>query len=193
MLELDDIQSGVLRPRPSPYAATYVLFRIDDRRAGRELMRRFCGVVASAAHPAGPAGDTWVSVAVTYSGLSRARRAARVARELRLGVPAGNGRARRRARRHRREQPELTGRSRSGSRDVHVIMTAVAPDRPRLEAALVAGARCIRAPPRRHRHLAAGLPRARHRARAVRVSRRDRAARDRRQRPAANQSRANRR
>lgn len=30
MLELDDIQSGVLRPRPSPYAATYVLFRIDD-------------------------------------------------------------------------------------------------------------------------------------------------------------------
>ena len=40
MLELDDIQSGVLRPRPSPYAATYVLFRIDERKAGRELMRR---------------------------------------------------------------------------------------------------------------------------------------------------------
>ena len=36
-LELDDIQSGVLRPRPTPYAATYLLFRIDDRRAGREL------------------------------------------------------------------------------------------------------------------------------------------------------------
>src|SRR6185369_4520699 len=69
MLELDDIQGGVLRPRPSPYAATYVLFRIDDRHAGRELMRRFCGVVASAAHPASPAGDTWVSVALTYSGL----------------------------------------------------------------------------------------------------------------------------
>ena len=34
-LELDDIQSGVLRPRPSPYAATYLLFRIDDRAAGR--------------------------------------------------------------------------------------------------------------------------------------------------------------
>jgi deferrochelatase/peroxidase EfeB len=33
-LELDDIQSGVLRPRPTPYAATYVLFRIDDRNAG---------------------------------------------------------------------------------------------------------------------------------------------------------------
>jgi hypothetical protein len=30
MLELDDIQSGVLRPRPTPYVATYVLFRIDS-------------------------------------------------------------------------------------------------------------------------------------------------------------------
>ncbi len=38
MLELEDIQSGVLRPRPSPYAATYILLRIDDRKAGRELM-----------------------------------------------------------------------------------------------------------------------------------------------------------
>ena len=25
MLELDDIQSGVLRPRPTPYAATYIV------------------------------------------------------------------------------------------------------------------------------------------------------------------------
>ena len=39
-LELADIQSGVLRPRPTPYAATYIVFRIDDRKAGRELMRR---------------------------------------------------------------------------------------------------------------------------------------------------------
>ena len=52
MLELDDIQSGVLRPRPVPYAAAYVLFRIDDGKAGRELMRLIRPVVASAAHPA---------------------------------------------------------------------------------------------------------------------------------------------
>ena len=58
MLELDDIQSGVLRPRPSPYAATYILLRIDDRRAGRELMGRLAGVVASAAHPTSPARPT---------------------------------------------------------------------------------------------------------------------------------------
>ena len=69
MLELDDIQSGVLRPRPTPYAATYVLLRIDDRKAGRELMRRASKVVASAANPTSPAGEAWVSVAVSFWGL----------------------------------------------------------------------------------------------------------------------------
>ena len=37
MLELDDIQSGVLRPRPTPYVATYIALRIDDRQAGRAV------------------------------------------------------------------------------------------------------------------------------------------------------------
>src|SRR5512134_3154305 len=69
MLELDDIQSGVLRPRPTPYAATYILLRIDNRKAGRELMGRASYVVASAANPTSPAGDAWVSVAVTFQGL----------------------------------------------------------------------------------------------------------------------------
>ena len=76
MLELDDIQSGVLFPRPTPYAATYLLFRIDNRKAGRELMRRTARVVASAAHPISPAGDAWFSVALTFQGLKA------------LGVPA---------------------------------------------------------------------------------------------------------
>jgi Dyp-type peroxidase family len=68
-LELDDIQSGVLRARPTPYAATYIVLRIDDRNAGRELMRRVSRVVTSAANPASPLADTWVSVALTYHGL----------------------------------------------------------------------------------------------------------------------------
>jgi Dyp-type peroxidase family len=68
-LELDDIQSGVLRPRPTPYAATYIAFRIDEQAAGRELLRRLASVVASVGHPTSPAGDTWVSVALTYPGL----------------------------------------------------------------------------------------------------------------------------
>ncbi|HEU4390553.1 MAG TPA: peroxidase, partial [Blastocatellia bacterium] len=62
-LELDDIQSGVLRPRPAPYVATYIALRIDDRNAGRELMRRASGVVISAANPTSPLADTWVSIA----------------------------------------------------------------------------------------------------------------------------------
>ena len=49
MLELDDIQSGVLHGRPSPYAAVYILLRVDDRRAGRELLRRLIPALASAA------------------------------------------------------------------------------------------------------------------------------------------------
>ncbi len=32
-LELDDIQSGALHERPSPYVGTYILLRIDDRLA----------------------------------------------------------------------------------------------------------------------------------------------------------------
>jgi hypothetical protein len=69
-LELEDIQSGVLRPRPTPYAATYILLRIDDRDAGRKLMCRLHSVVASAAHPESPTGNTWVSVALTFQGLT---------------------------------------------------------------------------------------------------------------------------
>ena len=67
-LELDDIQSGVLRPRPTPYAATYIVLRIEDRNAGRELMRRVSTIVTSAANPTRPLADTWVSVALTYPG-----------------------------------------------------------------------------------------------------------------------------
>lgn len=68
-LELDDIQSGVLRPRPTPYVATYIAFRIDDPKAGRDLMARISRVVTSAANPMSPLADTWVSVALTYQGL----------------------------------------------------------------------------------------------------------------------------
>ncbi len=135
MLELNDIQSGVLRPRPSPYAATYVLFRIDERKAGRELMRRILPVVASAANPESPAGDAWVSVALSFQGFKA------------LGVPEASLDS---------FSPEFqqgmaaragmlgdTGESSPeywekplGSVDVHVVLTALAPDTERLEAAL---------------------------------------------------------
>jgi Dyp-type peroxidase family len=135
VLELDDIQSGVLRPRPAPYAAAYVLFRIDESKAGRELMRRIRPVVASAAHPASPAGDTWVSIALSFQGLKALRvpqasldsfplefQQGMAARAAILGDTGESG-------------PEHWEKP-LGSPDVHIVLTALAPDAERLEAAL---------------------------------------------------------
>ena len=69
VLELDDIQSGVLLPRPTPYAASYILIRIDDAAAGRELIGRLSGLVSSAAGAGASRRDVGVSVALTCSGL----------------------------------------------------------------------------------------------------------------------------
>jgi Dyp-type peroxidase family len=134
-LELDDIQSGALRPRPTPFHATYVLVRIDDRSAGRELMRRLSTVVSSAAHPESPAGDTWVSASLTFEGLkalgvpqesletfSPQFQQGMAARAQLLGDVGENG-------------PEHWEKP-LGSRDVHVVITAIAKDMPQLEAAL---------------------------------------------------------
>jgi Dyp-type peroxidase family len=134
-LELDDIQSGVLRPRPAPYAATYILLRIDDRSAGRDLIRRLAATVASAAQPSSPAADTWVSVSLTYRGLAALglprESLDSFAWEFRQGMAA--------------RAPALgdTGESSPehweaplGGPDVHVIVTALSPDADRLESAL---------------------------------------------------------
>lgn len=134
-LELGDIQSGVLRPRPTPFAATYVVLRIDDRGAGRTLMRKLSEVVSSAAHPESPAGDTWVSASLTYRGLEA------------LGVPHASlasfstpfreGMAARAAALGDvgESAPERWERP-LGSPDVHVIMTGIAPDDERLATAV---------------------------------------------------------
>ena len=135
MLELDDIQSGVLRPRPAPYVATYIALRIDERRAGRELMRRVARVVTSAANPKSPLADTWVSVALTYQGfeaLGVPREALdSFSWEFRQGMAA------------RAQDLGDTGESAPenwerplGTGDVHVIIVAVSPDEGRLEAVL---------------------------------------------------------
>ena len=134
-LELDDIQSGVLRPRPTPYVATYIVFRIDDRKAGRDLMRRVSEVVTSAANPTSPLADTWVSVALTYQGLKA------------LGVPQASldsfSWEFRQGMAARYTDLGDTGESHPdkweqplGSSDLHVVLVAVSPDSERLEAAL---------------------------------------------------------
>jgi Dyp-type peroxidase family len=68
-LELDDIQSGALHERPSPYAGTYLLLRIDDRAAGRELVRKLIPIVDSGRPLSDPVHDAWITVAFTYQGL----------------------------------------------------------------------------------------------------------------------------
>ena len=134
-LQLDDIQSGVLRPRPTPYAATYVLLRIDDRKGGRELMRRLSAIVASAAHPESPASETWVSVALTAHGLKALglpqESLDSFAWEFRQGMTA-----RAKALGDTGESSPENWEQPLGTSDVHVVITAVSPDAQRLESAL---------------------------------------------------------
>src|SRR5215218_9293064 len=68
-LELDDIQSGALHERPSPFVGTYLLLRIDDRAAGRELVRRLHGLVDTGRPSTDPARDAWITAGFTYQGL----------------------------------------------------------------------------------------------------------------------------
>lgn len=133
-LDLHDIQRGAIQPRPSPYVGVYIVLRIDDRLAGRELLRRLLPAVNSTA--ASPGGDAaWVSVAVSYQGLKA------------LGVPQASLNT---------FSPEFrdgmaaranvlgdTGESAPehwekpfGTDAVHLAVTALAPDATRLEAAL---------------------------------------------------------
>ncbi|GMU01337.1 Dyp-type peroxidase [Corallococcus caeni] len=135
MLELDDIQSGVLRPRPSPYVATYILLRIDERSAGRELMRRLGPVVSTAAQPGSPDADLGLGVALTYRGLEA------------LGVPRDSldsfawefrqgMAARAKALADDGESGPEHWEAPLGTSEVHVVLTALSPDEARLEAAL---------------------------------------------------------
>lgn len=135
MLELADIQSGALHPRPSPYAGTYIVLRIDDRRAGRELLQRLIPVVTPATDPAHVGQEAWVSVALTFQGLKA------------LGVPQASldtfppefqqGMAARAAKLgdvgesapEKWEEP-------LGTPDVHVGISALSPGAARLEAVL---------------------------------------------------------
>ena len=68
-LDLDDIQSGALHERPSPYVGKYLLLRIDDPAAGRDLVRRLCPLVEGGPASDAPTHGAWLTVAFTYHGL----------------------------------------------------------------------------------------------------------------------------
>jgi Dyp-type peroxidase family len=67
-LDLHEIQATVLRQRPAPYFGTHVLLRVDDARAGRELLRRLTPHVDSATSW-WSADNPWLFVGVSYAGL----------------------------------------------------------------------------------------------------------------------------
>jgi Dyp-type peroxidase family len=67
-VELDDIQATVLRYRPEPYYGTHVMLHVDDAQAGREFLRALTPHVDSAADW-WQAGEPWIAVVITYSGL----------------------------------------------------------------------------------------------------------------------------
>src|SRR5262245_38201238 len=67
-LELHDLQSGILHPRPSPYVGSYIVFRVDDRRDGRTFIGRLGRWIASAADWSAQA-QSWLTVAITWQGL----------------------------------------------------------------------------------------------------------------------------
>jgi len=130
-LELDDIQSGALQERPTPYVGRYLLLRIDDPAAGRELVRRLHAVV-DASRSADPVRDARATVAFTYQGLKQ------------LGVPQESldsfapefqqGMAARAADIGDlgMSGPENWERP-LGTKDVHVAIGVLAPDGQRLE------------------------------------------------------------
>ncbi len=134
-LELHDIQSGVLRPRPTPFQATYIILRIDEAAAGRELMGRLRSIVASAAHSESPARDTWVSASLSYAGLKAL--GVRAESLDSFPTPFKQGMAARAAMLgdDGESSPEHWEKP-LGSDEVHVVLTAISTDQPRLDAAL---------------------------------------------------------
>jgi Dyp-type peroxidase family len=132
-LELDDIQAGALEPRPVPYAGIYQILRLDDRHAGRELLRRIIPYLDSVSS-FDPKSPVSLAVALSFYGLKA------------LGVPQVSlasfppefqqGMAARAAQLGDVEEnaPERWEKP-LGSQDCHVVVVGLAPDTARLEAA----------------------------------------------------------
>jgi Dyp-type peroxidase family len=138
-LAFDEIQGGILHPRPSPYVGTYLLVRIDDRHHGRELLRRLADSIASAADWS-PDSGAWLNVAITYAGFEAlglpAESLASFSDEFRAGMAA---------------RAEVLGDVDDqapehwewplGTADVHVALAAIARDQETLDGLLAAAER----------------------------------------------------
>ncbi|KUN83616.1 peroxidase [Streptomyces bungoensis] len=131
-VEIEDVQSGALRPRPVPYEGKFVFLRVDDRHAGRALLRRLLPVTSGGLPSADLSRDAWVAVAFTHQGLRalgvpqdsldsfpRAFREGMAARAERIGDVGANAPA-------HWEAP-------FGSGDVHIALSALSSDTAQLD------------------------------------------------------------
>jgi Dyp-type peroxidase family len=146
MLDLADIQRGVLGPRPSPYAGAYIVLRFDDPTAGRALLKRLTPLIASAADLTSPIGDAWLAVALSYQGLkalgvpqeslasfSPEFQQGMAARATELGDVGAN-------------DPEHWERP-FGTPETHLVLAVLAPDQTRRDAVLETARRALQAMP----------------------------------------------
>ena len=89
-LELGDIQAAALMPRPHPYAGAYLALRIDDRRAGRELLRRLIPLLDPVAR-FDPGRPVSLGVGLSFAGLEALGVPAESLASFPRRVPAGHG------------------------------------------------------------------------------------------------------
>ena len=68
VVDLHDIQATVLRYRPEPYFGTHLFLHINDRRGGREFLRRLAPHISSASDWWN-SKDPWIAIAISYPGL----------------------------------------------------------------------------------------------------------------------------
>ena len=115
-----------------PYVGTHLLLRIDDRDAGRELVRRLQPLVGSGRAAPDPSAEAWITVAFTYNGLKALgvpqESLESFAPEFRQGMAA------------RAKELGDVGESAPerweaplGTPDVHVALGVISPDADRLE------------------------------------------------------------
>ncbi|MFE1192586.1 Dyp-type peroxidase [Streptomyces olivaceoviridis] len=131
-VEIEDVQSGALRPRPIPYEGKFIFLRVDDSHAGRALLRRLLPLTSGGLPSVDRSRDAWVAVAFTHQGLRalgvpqesldsfpQAFREGMAARAELIGDVGENAPA-------HWEEPFGTG-------DVHIALSALASDATQLE------------------------------------------------------------
>ncbi len=135
MLELNDIQSGVLHPRPTPYVGRFLLVRIDSPAAGSALVRALLPAISIGLPAANQGQDAWLSVAFTCEGL----RALGVPEDslASFPIPFQQGMAARASILGDVDESDPANWDAPfGTADLHMAIAAIAPDNERLEAAV---------------------------------------------------------